>query len=407
MLASKGPMTIRGSGYSYAPASLGNGTLHVDMRGWRGVSAFDRLKGVLEVEAGVTLGDVHRLSTPAGWHLPSQPGYPEITIGGCIAGDVHGKNQHLAGNFRHSVLRFRLWHPDHGIQDLVPGEPLFDLTVGGLGMTGVILSAVLQLERLVSPVVIVTTRPITDAASTAQVLASDPTSLFSYTWQNFTSSTRVGRGFAYSARYDESVVHSVDESDRYTALDPQHRGWPIRVMYRPAIVALNAALELSLRVGSSSRPVQLMDFLFPAARRATYFKMFGKAGFHEAQVLVPHHRASDYLGALAELARSRRAPVALASCKLFSGESEFIRFDGQGIVVAVDAPRDARGTEFIHNVHRLMLEHEGRPNLLKDSLLSLDIIEATMLGLDDFRNALRAFDPNRRFRSILSERIGL
>ena len=288
MLAPRGPFTVRGGGYSYAPASIGTDTLHIDMRAWKGVVDFDRASGLLEAEAGVSLGDVHRLATPAGWHLPSQPGYPEITLGGCIAGDVHGKNQHVAGNFRHCVRSIRLWHPDHGVQHLAPGDVGFELTMGGLGLTGVILSAVLQLDRLVSPVVIVNTTPIRDAAGTAEALMSGPASLFSYTWQNFTCRKRIGRGVAYTARYDETAVHRAGEDDRYTTLDPQHRGWPLRVMYYPTIVALNTAYELSLRVGSTSRSVHLMDFLFPAARKATYFKMFGKTGFHETQILVKH-----------------------------------------------------------------------------------------------------------------------
>ena len=146
---------------------------------------------------------------PAGWHLPSQPGYPEITLGGCIAGDVHGKNQHVAGNFRHCVRAIRLWHPDHGVQHLTPGDVGFELTMGGLGLTGVILSAVLQLDRLVSPVVIVNTTPIRDAAGTAEALMSGPASLFSYTWQNFTCRNRIGRGVAYTARYDETGAYTV------------------------------------------------------------------------------------------------------------------------------------------------------------------------------------------------------
>ena len=75
--------------------------------------------------------------------------------------------------------------------------------------------------------------------------------------------------------------------------------------------------------------------------------------------------------------------------------------------MAVDAPRDRRGTEFIVDVHRLMLEHGGRPNLLKDSMLSAETVEASVDGLGEFRTALRAFDPGRRFRSVLADRLGL
>jgi len=405
-LAARGPLTIRGGGYSYAPASLGSESLHIDMRAWRGVVDFDRTTGILEVEAGMSLGEVHRLASPAGWHLPSQPGYPEITVGGCIAGDVHGKNQHLAGNFRHCVRAIDLWHPDHGVLHLTKGDDLFELTSGGLGLTGVILSAVLQLERLVSHTVVVTTSPIEDAVSTPLALRAGSASLFSYTWQNFTCRSRVGRGVVYGAEYSQEAL-CVQKDQRYTTLNPQKRGWPVNVMGYPTIAALNAVYELSQRFGGDRRPVGLLDFLFPAARKATYFKMFGRRGFHEAQALIPHLHAADYLGALAELARARRAPVALASCKLFSGASKFVRFDGEGIVVAVNAPRDDRGADFVANVHRLMLEHHGRPNLLKDSLLAADTVAASVCGVDDFRAALLDFDPARRFRSVLADRLGL
>lgn len=406
MLKPETSLTVRGGGYSYAPAAVGEGSLHVDMRSWNRVLSFDRSTGSLVVEAGVTLGDVHRLASADGWHLPAQPGYPLITIGGCIAADVHGKNQHVAGNFRHCVVAIDLWHPDHGEQHLPATDERFSLTMGGLGLTGVVLRAHLQLESLPSDRVLVSPIMINDVDDTVRALHAAPDSLFSYTWQDFTRRSHVGRGVAFSARYSEPSGSAAPASRRFTALDPQRPGWPVPMLTRPTTRLMNATYGVAAR-HESTRPMQLFDFLFPAARRATYFKLFGRPGFHEAQVLVNLDSAPDFLGAVAELARARRSPVTLASCKLFAGAPQGIRFDGTGIVLAVDAPRSPSGTDFIDEVHRLMVEFRGRPNLVKDSRLSREIVEASIPELDDFRASLHRYDPARRFRSTLSDRLGL
>lgn len=406
-IAGEDALIARGGGYSYAPASIADDALHVDMRDWRHVVDFDRVTGRITVEAGITLGDIHSVATPAGWHVPAQPGYPLITVGGCIAGDVHGKNQHRVGNFRQCVRSIDLWHPRYGVVRAEPGDELFDLTAGGFGLTGIIKNAELQLERLPSASVLVSPIPIEDAADTLRALEADAASLFSYTWQNFTRRRHTGRGVAWSARFadDPSPVSARDV--RYASLDPARPGRHAPLLQRHTARLLNTLYGATLRRSTSEHAVDLFDFLFPAARKATYFKLFGSSGFHEAQILVDRSVAGDFLGEVADLTVSTRAPVTLASCKLFGGAPSNLRFDGEGVVLAVDAPRSTDGTGFIAEVHQVMLRYRGRPNLLKDSLISRDVAEASFPEIESFRDRLRAFDPDRRFRSVLSGRLGL
>ena len=398
-------LTVRGGGYSYAPAQIGDDTLHVDMRAWNHVIDFDRERGVLTVEGGITLGDVHHLATPGRLAPACSARGTQDHHRRRIAGDVHGKNQHHVGNFRHCVRALDVWHPDHGEQHAVRGDELFELTAGGLGLTGVILRAELQLAALPSSSVLVTPIPIEDAADTVRALRADPESLFSYTWQNFTRRTArwSRRGVVGALRRGRFAVGR----RRLPGARPTAPRLAGGAMKRPSIWALNTVYGALLARSRDDRKIDMLDFLFPAARRATYFKLFGSAGFHESQILVGHDVLTAFLEAVAELARRRRAPVSLASAKLFAGEASCVRFDGDGVALAVDAPRSAAGTSFIADVHHLMLEAGGRPNLLKDSLISRETAEASVAGLEEFRARLHTYDPKRRFRSVLSDRIGL
>jgi decaprenylphospho-beta-D-ribofuranose 2-oxidase len=399
-------LTVRGGGYSYAPASLRSEGLHVDTSTWDRILSFDRSSGVMVVEGGVTLWDVHLVASPAGWHLPSQPGYPAITVGGCLAADTHGKNQHRSGNFRHCVRSIDLWHPDHGTRRLLPADPVFDLTVGGLGLTGVVLAAELQLEPLPSATVEVTATTIRDAGDTSGVLRSHAGSLYSFTWQDFTRRRAVGRGVAYSAEFVGSASHDGGVT-RFARIGPDRSPFPVNLMHRPTIRLMNASLQVAAWATHGRRTVDLIDFLFPAARRATYFRLFGRQGFIETQVLVPDASATSFLEQVGRAARRRGAPVSLGSCKLFAGESSLLRFDGTGVVLALDVPRSASGCEFVTDVHSAMLDAGGRPNIVKDSLLTRETVDRSVAGIDEFRTRLAEYDPKRRFRSAISDRLGL
>ena len=149
------PRIARGGGYSYAAASFGAGSVVRDMRRFNRILRFDPATRIIEVESGVTLGDVFAVASREGLGLPVQPGYPAITVGGCIAANVHGKNPVREGTFVDSVLHLTLFHPARGVLRLSPDTApgLFDLTCGGYGLTGVIVSATLRLEPLPGHVV--------------------------------------------------------------------------------------------------------------------------------------------------------------------------------------------------------------------------------------------------------------
>lgn len=404
----------RGGGYSYAAAGFGGrNSLVQDGRHFNRILAFDSAQGLLECEAGTTLGKIHAVASASGWYLPVQPGYPHITVGGCVAADVHGKNQFQDGNFHHLVKGLHLFHPRHGDLQVGPDQnpEVFELTCGGFGLTGHIVSARLQLSALPGRTVGVRKIRIPRFEDTLALLEEHaPRATFIYTWHDFTErGDAFGRGFLYSGEFLRGSGESSARTEpRVVDIDAESRGrWGRSLLNAWTTRPFNAAYRLWQGLLPDEQRMDLFSFLFPVARKVVYFRLFGAAGFRECQFLIPRAAFGRLAAALRSFLTDNATPVALASCKLFRGTQSHLRFDGDGVCLAVDFPSGPRGERFTVFLDGLVRELGGRPNIIKDSRLSRDLVEACFPEYARFRDALRRFDPERLYVSELSERLGL
>jgi decaprenylphospho-beta-D-ribofuranose 2-oxidase len=404
------PRIVRGGGYSYVAAGFGGGGVVQDGRAFNRILAFDETSGVLECEGATTLGKVFRVAAPKGWYLPVQPGYPDITIGGCIATDVHGKNQLKDGTFRRVVSSLDLFHPRHGVLrlDRQTDGALLELTCGGLGLTGHILSARLQLVRVTAGRVRISRHRIARFEDTLAVLDEHAVRAdLIYTWHDFTArGAGFGRGFVYVGRFVPGAGDSRPGGVR--PIDARTRGrFRFQLLNGATTPAFNRAYELWQSLLPAERDTSLFHGLFPVARKVVYFELFGRAGFHECQILVPHGGFEALARGLREYLERHRTPVTLASCKLFAGSQRYLRFDGPGLCLALDFPRGHAGTRFASFLDGLVRDLGARPNVTKDSRLPREVVATCYPEYGAFRDSLRAFDPGRVYRSELSERLGL
>jgi decaprenylphospho-beta-D-ribofuranose 2-oxidase len=404
--------TVRGGGYSYAPASFGARTTVLETRAFNRVLGFDAERGILKCEAGLTLGQLHAVATPHGWYLPAQPGYPLITVGGCIAADGHGKNHFRDGTFRRRVLALELFHPAHGILELARDRhvDLFELTCGGLGLTGQILSATLALERLEGTRMEIRRFPLGRLEEAVPLLEQwAPNSRFLYTWHNLSvSGASFGRGFLYTGHVRPGPWPADTGGRDFTPITANDRGrWGISLLNGATTPVFNAVYELAQRASSRRRTQSLFEFLFPVARKVAYYRLFGNRGFREYQMLVPVESFGDLAATLRRGLARFRVPIALASCKLFRGERSLLRFDGTGVCLALDFSGGSKSERLAGFLDSVVREARGIPNIVKDSRLSRETVEACYPGSESFRRSLRAFDPQRLYRSEISERLGL
>jgi decaprenylphospho-beta-D-ribofuranose 2-oxidase len=405
----------RGAGLSYSPASFSKSVPSVEHSRFNRLLDFDSDRKILEVETGVTLGQIYQFAERRGLFLSVQPGHPKITVGGCIGADVHGKNQFRDGTFLVVVESLRLFHPNHGFLELSRSShpEMFFLTCGGYGLTGNILTARLRLTPVASPNVQLEMVPIGNIFEFAGDLAhAGAQNELVYSWHDFTArGAAFGRGMMVAGNFAREVSPPVapptSRNGRSRLDSARLELLPFSLFNGLTTPVFNHMYHAWLRLGSRRKLISLYEFLFPVHNKEAYFYWFGKKGFHECQIIVDAGRFNSFVSEIQR--RLERHPVAitLASAKLFRGQRELIRFTGDGICLTLNFPRDQAGAAFASFMDDLMLEHGGWPNLIKDSRLTADVVNAAYPECEQFRERLRAFDPRRLYRSELSERIRL
>lgn len=404
---SSSPLLIpRGAGLTYCAASAGEGVVSIDARSFNRILEFDPATGYVTVEAGITLGDLYRFTVPRGWILPVMPGSPSITVGGCIAPNIHGKNQFKDGNFRTVTDGLRLFHPDHGELECSAREmpQLFKLTVGGYGLTGFILSARLKLHRLEHSAFRlrrIKVGSLSEAVEMMKDLADKVQVL--YSWHNLNGS-QFGRGFVYAG--DPIDGDGNNDELRYQQLDAETRGnWRFPLFGRLSTRSSLAAYALSERWAGEEETVTLPQAFFPPVGKEFYFKLFGRPGLREYQVLIPHDQWSTAVARLKQLIVSHRVPITLASLKIFRGRGGLIDFEGDGACLTLDAPESRNTRELFADLDQWTEDVGAIVNISKDSRLQGSFLERIFPEFDSFRQQLATFDPKRRFDSALRKRL--
>lgn len=407
-LSAAKPLIGRGAGVSYVAASFGVGTTSIGMQRFNRILAFNAAERWIEVEAGITLGRLYEFLTGRGLCLPVQPGHPRITIGGCIAGNIHGKNQFREGLFGDHVRSLKLFHPSRGLLDLSPEQnaELFKLTVGGFGLTGIIVSARLSLAPLPSTAMLVSHIPVGDLveafARLAELKASHD---MVYAWLDLADRGRPGRGYIVAAAADPGAAPA-PAAIAARELVPGGSRLP-RLFSNFTLPAINRVYRTLGTRQRGTRRVPLGAILYPAIGKERYFDAFGKTGFIELQVLVPENAAAAFIPRVLALIRKHGCAIALTTLKAFRGKPSLLHYTGTGFSFTIDIGNDAAARALLDEFDEINCELGATTAIMKDSRLSAAVARRQYAGYDTFKQRLYAFDPARLFRSDLSRRLEL
>ncbi len=410
----KGPVIARGMGRSYGDSALNpDGTL--DMTSFSRMLAFDPENGQLTVEAGVVLGDVVEVFMPRGWFPPVTPGTKYVTIGGMIAADVHGKNHHKQGSFGNFVDWLDLLGPDGEVRRCSRREnsELFAWTIGGMGLTGVILRAAFRLQRIESGWIrqrTVVAPRLTDAMAAFDA-ADDWT--YSVAWIDcLASGERMGRS-----------VLMLGEHAGLPDLDPTRRRAPFETPARrrlqvpldaPAwalntwtVRAFNALYYASGRRRQEFSLVDCDSYFYPLDAVLGWNRLYGRRGFAQFQCVLPLEASKDGLSQLLKTISAAGQGSFLAVLKRLGAQDGRFSFPMKGYTLALDVPINRTALRLLSELDRVAVDHGGRFYLAKDARMTKETFGRSEPRAASFRAMRAERSVESRFRSVQSERLGL
>ena len=363
--------------------------------------SFDDNSGRLICEAGVLLGEIQQLLIPRGWMLPVTPGTQMVTVGGAIANDVHGKNHHVFGSFGDHVQRIKLLRTDGETIECGPHvrPDWFAATVGGLGLTGVIVEAEIQLRRISGPWLDTETVAYNNMHDFF-TLADDSEFDWEHTvsWVDCTSG-RGGRGLFLRA-------NSIDVGQR-----PEPKTRKLTMPFVPPVSLVNGLTlrpfniaYFNLKKRQLGRTiVHYEPFFYPLDNLLEWSRMYGPKGFFQYQCVVPRNVGHDAIQAmLKEIVRSGEGSF-LAVLKTFGNRQPvgLLSFPQPGVTLALDFPNQGAQTlQLFERMDAIVREAKGRIYMAKDARMPRDLFEAGYPHLTEF---LKYRDPG--ISSGLSRRL--
>lgn len=369
-------------------------------------------RATVDVGAGVSLGDLARRVAPLGWLPPALPGTRHVTVGGAIAADVHGKNHQHFGGFGRTVHSFSLATAggEHLPVTREGDRALLEATVGGMGLTGVISSARLELEPLPSGVVEVETHRTDDLDNTMRRLAEgDLAHRYSVAWLDLSSPRRRARGVVQLGNLAPPL--GLAEEQRRPRYEPP-RALPALLLPGEGLVRGPVVKSFNLaywrRPRRASQLVPLAGFFHPLDRLASWPRLYGASGLLQYQCVVPDGQERA-LRALVEAFTRGPVTPSLAVLKRLGPQGEgMLSFPLAGWTLAVDLPaHDAEAYLMLDRMDEVVAQAGGRVYLAKDARLRPDLLGTMYPRLREFIEVKQRVDPEGRFRSDLAERLGL
>ncbi len=401
-LLADAPAPAIGMRRSYGDACLNDGGRAIDMTRMDRVLSFDVESGLLHVEAGAQIGALLKIFAPSGWLPPVMPGTGFATIGGAIAMDVHGKNHHGAGSFGCHVSELTLMTPKGPkVASAEKNANLFKATIGGLGQTGPILSAKVQMLKAKGDVMVVTERRV-DGWDEFLGLLDRSDATYTVGWIDATArGDQLGRGILEEAETGGGLVPAAKRGKRIPMDAP---GFTLS----PAVVrTFNAAYWR--RVPEAGRTVvkPIDDFFFPLDKIHDWNRLYGKSGFHQFQCVVPIAAADKLRAMLDRIAGSGLASPLAVLKRMGPGRAGFMSFPMEGYTLAVDFPNRTAAERLIKELEKATAEAEGRIYFAKDSLASAGDLSGMYDEHAQWLKAVKAIDPDGAYETDLTRRLKL
>ena len=367
---------------------------------------FDKATGKLTAEAGITLREILEVIVPSGWFLPVTPGTSYVTLGGAIASDVHGKNHHIAGTFGQHVKSLKMVL---GTEEVVTASPqhhadLFHATCGGMGLTGIIMSATIQLLPIKSSFISQKTIKADCVEAACEAFESNSNATYSVAWIDCLSKGKsLGRSVIMLGEH--AAQGGLDIDIRQKVSIPFST--PSALLNSATMKAFNTAYWHRAK-HNVSRTVSLIPYFYPLDAVGDWNRLYGKKGFLQFQCVVPKlDGIANMRRLLTEISNSGEGSF-LAVLKQFGVANEsLLSFPTEGYTLALDFKASETAIKTVKRLEDMVVDMGGRLYLTKDAVMQESTFKATYPNWEKFEVVREQYGAVGKFSSAQSIRLGL
>ncbi|MEM7183492.1 MAG: FAD-binding oxidoreductase [Spirochaetota bacterium] len=395
----------RGLGRSYGDSSLAKQNLN--LFAINQIKDFNSQTGEIHCEAGATLEQILDYSVGRGWFLPVTPGTKFVTVGGAVASDVHGKNHHKEGSFSDHIVFFHILLADGSIAKCshTENQELFRATCGGMGLTGVILDVAFRMKPIQSAYIEETIIKAQNLLEVLQLFEDYEDTTYSVAWIDcLATGKKLGR----------SLLMVGEHSEKGGLINPTRRRlavpfeMPSFLLNGLSISAFNFLYYHRIQKKKSKHHVHYEPFFYPLDGIHNWNRMYGRRGFTQYQFVVPKEAGKESMQEILQrIARSKKGSF-LAVLKAFGkGNANYLSFPMQGYTLALDFKMERSLLPLLDELDRIVLQYGGRVYLTKDVRLKEETFKKSYPQWQTFTKIRQKYDPERKFRSMQSERLKL
>jgi len=394
----------RGMGRSYGDSA--NASVVIQTTYSDHFIAFDNVTGLLAVEAGVLLRDILKVTVKQGWFLPVTPGTSFVTVGGAIASDVHGKNHHVVGTFGQHVVSITMLL---GTGEVVTTSPtqlpdLFHATCGGMGLTGVILSAAIQLIPIKSAHISQRTIKAGCIEAACEAFEANSSANYSVAWIDCLATGKgLGRSVLMTGEHADNGGLDLPIKDPITM--PAHT--PAALLNSVTMRAFNNAYWAKAS-NNKNQNMSLLPYFYPLDVIGGWNKLYGKAGFVQYQFVLPKtDGVANMRQILTNIAKTGQGSF-LAVLKQFGPANQnLLSFPIEGYTLALDFKMSQSTIDLLQRLDDMVAGMGGRVYLTKDAVMREVSFKTTYPNWERFEGVRHKYGAIGKFASVQSQRLGL
>lgn len=405
-----GPFIGRGLGRSYGDSSLAgpsSGAQVLELPALNGLIAFDNTTGILTAEAGISLAELIRVFLPQGWFVPVTPGTKWVTLGGAVASDVHGKNHHHAGSFGDHVLALDLLLGTGEVVTVGRGEhpELFAATIGGMGLTGIILTVTVQLSRMRSSNVQQRTINAPHLDAVLEGFQEHAAAPYSVAWlDTMATGAHLGRSLLMvGTEADDGVLQHAGDAKLTVPFALDHR-----VLNPLTVKSFNWLYYHKALRPEQSQTVNYDQYFYQLDGVRNWNLIYGGTGFVQYQCVLPQQGGAEALReVLAAVSESRLSSPITVLKQFGAGNQSPLSFPMAGYTLAVDFAAIPASFALMERLDAMVRAASGRLYLTKDARMSVDFFRHSYPRWQEFQQVREQYGALGIFRSAQSERLGL